>query len=383
KMSKSKGNGIDPIVMIQGGTQKRFNKDFTYEGYGADAVRYTLCALTTEGQDIKLSPTRFEMGRNFINKVWNASRFVFVNLTEIDLGESEITQDELRFEDKWILSRLNAVVEEMNKALDNFKYSDLSKAIYDFTWRDYCDWYVEITKTRLRDGGRDAVVAGRVLAYVLDGILRLLHPIAPFFTEEVWKNLASFVPARGLGANPEKAPEFLMLADWPEVDEKVRNVEVETTMNRIQDVIRAIRNVRAKFNIGHKADVDAFISVVDENYAAQLNEQVDLIRSQAGAGEITIGVGLEKPHQAAAEVMEGAQLFVPLSGLMDVEVERTRIAKELEKKEKGVKGIRGKLQNQQFMAKAPQDVVEREQERLEELTRQIQELKELETSLED
>lgn len=381
KMSKSKGNGIDPIVMIQGGTQKRFKKDFTYEGYGADAVRYTLTALTTEGQDIKLSPTRFEMGRNFINKVWNASRFVLMNLASLDLDTSEVKPEELSFEDQWILSRLQAVVGEMTTALDEYKYSDMTRAIYDFTWRDYCDWYVEMVKSRMREGGRDGVVAGRVLAWVLDQILRLLHPIAPFFTEEVWKNLAAICPGRGLEADPQEASPFLMQASWPVYNKEMRQETVETTMDRVQDVVRAIRNVRAKFNMPNKAELTASISTAEADYAEQLSARVDLICSQAGASEIEVGQNLPKPSQAAAEVLEGAQVFIPLAGLMDVKVERKRVAKELANKEKALTGLNAKLQNQQFLDRAPKEIVERETARKEELNRQVQELKELEADL--
>ena len=246
KMSKSKGNGIDPIIMIEGGTQKRMGKDFKCDGYGADAVRYTLANLTTEGQDIKLNPIRFEMGRNFINKVWNASRFVMINLTEIELDNSAISMDELKFEDRWILSRLNEVIKDTTRAIENFRFIDITKAIYDFTWRDYCDWYVEMVKPRLKGNNRDALVAGRVLAWVLDNILRLLHPIAPFFTEEVWSELGKICPARGLDADCTPAGEFLILESWPTATEELRNSEIESSMNRVQDIVRAIRNIRAK-----------------------------------------------------------------------------------------------------------------------------------------
>ena len=181
KMSKSTGNGIDPLVMIQGGKQVRFGKEFEYEGYGADAVRYTLCALTTEGQDIRLSPTRFEMGRNFINKVWNASRFVLLSLQEQEGIPETLAPSALRFEDRWILSRLAAVTEDMTLALELFRFNDLATAIYDFTWRDYCDWYVELAKVQMANGSEAQQRATRrTLVRVLETILRLAHPIIPF-----------------------------------------------------------------------------------------------------------------------------------------------------------------------------------------------------------
>ncbi len=381
KMSKSRGNGIDPLVMIQGGEQERFGKTFSYEGFGSDAVRYTLCRLTTEGQDIRLSPTRFEMGRNFINKVWNASRFVFMNLAAVDLDGSGVRQDELQFEDRWILSRLTAVIHEMTETLDRFKYSDFASVIYDFTWRDYCDWYVEMVKGRLREGGRDAQVAGTVLAWALDQIVRLLHPIAPFFTEEIWSLLGQLAPRRGLTVDAPLPAEMLIRAAWPEADPALRDESVELTMRRVQDVVRAIRNIRAKFNLSPKAQVMAVVSAAEADYASQLEERRDLIGSQAGAEEVQVGCGLAKPAQAATEVLEGAQVYVPLSGLMDVEKECKRVARELAKKEKAVGGVNAKLQNQEFLAKAPKEVVARDEARKEELMRQIQELRELADSL--
>ncbi len=381
KMSKSKGNGIDPIVMIQGGTQQRLGKEFVCEGYGADAVRYTLAALTTEGQDIKLSPTRFEMGRNFINKVWNASRFVMLNLTEIELDGSEIAGAELEFEDRWILSRLNQVITDTSSAIDNFRFIDITKAIYDFTWRDYCDWYVEMVKARLKAGGRSAVVAGRVLAWVLDNLLRLLHPVAPFFTEEVWSELNKITPNRGLGANPNAAGEFLMLQSWPVVAAELRNTEIEDSMSRVQNVVRAIRNIRAKFNIPHNDRVSAVISGANNEFIESIQSCREQICLQAVADNIELGVNLQKPKLAAAEILDGAQVFVPLSGFMDVELEKKRVAKELGVKEKSLNALKAKLHNEGFIAKAPAEVVEREKERKVELTRQIQELKELAASL--
>ncbi len=382
KMSKSKGNGIDPLVMIKGGSQQRFGKEHTFEGYGADAIRYTLAALTTEGQDIKLSPTRFDMGRNFINKVWNASRFVMMNLAELELDNSEVRESELAFEDRWIISRLNEVIKDMTEAFDSFRYSDLAKAIYDFTWRDYCDWYVEMVKQRMRDGGRSAQVAGRVLATVLDNILRLLHPIAPFFTEEVWTALNGICPSRGLGADEPQAGKFLMIEKWPEVVETARDEALEKSMESVQDIVRAIRNIRAKFNIPPKDGIKAVLSGASEDFVETVSGCVELIKSQAGADEVELGVGLEKPDVSAAEILNGGQVFVSLEGFMDVELEKRRVAKELEVKEKSLAALNGKLRNEGFLAKAPEDVVAREKERKVELTRQIKELMDLAASLE-
>jgi valyl-tRNA synthetase len=381
RMSKSRDNGIDPIVMIEGGKQSRFGKEFEYEGYGADAVRYTLATLTTDGQDLKLGPQRFEMGRNFINKIWNASRFAMMNLAQVDAGAEEISADKLLFEDRWILSRLTQVTGEVSECLARYRFADYAKAIYDFIWGDYCDWYLEMVKERFREGGDSAKTAARVLAWALDRILVLLHPIAPFFTEEVWSNLGQVVPARGLGAKPAAAGKFLMLCPWAEADETLRDANAENSMKKVQDVVRAVRNIRAKFNIPPRKELPVLVSAADGETATQLENLAALIKSQAYVVDLTVGCNAEKPQQSAAEVLEGVQVYVPLSGLMDVEVEKKRIAKELEAKEKGLLGINNKLQNQEFIRKAPKEIVEREEVRKEELVRQIRELQELASSL--
>ncbi len=381
RMSKSRENGIDPLVMIQGGKQRRFGKEFSYEGYGADAVRYTLCALTTDGQDIKLAPTRFEMGRNFINKMWNASRFVLIRLAEVETGDAAIDKEALSFADRWILSRLNNVVAETSRQLENYRFHEYAKTLYEFAWGDFCDWYLELVKPRLSQGGSDAEVPARVLAWVLDQLLRLLHPVTPFFSEEVWSLLAAAVPQRGLGV-PKEAEPRLIRAAWPVADAETWNApEIEQQMARAIDVIRAIRNIRAKFNLPPKSPLSVTVSAASQEYADSLCLLSDMIKDQARLDGLEIGAELPKPAQAASEVMAGMQVYAPLAALMDVEVERKRIDKELAKKEQGLTGINRKLSNFEFVSKAPKEVVEREEARKAELARQIKELQELRDSL--
>ncbi len=382
RMSKSRENGIDPVVMIKGGKQKRFGKEFAYEGYGADAVRYTLCTLTTDGQDIKLAPTRFEMGRNFINKMWNASRFVLIRLADVPANAGAVDPEKLSKADRWILSRLSAVVAETDRQIESYRFHDYAKTMYEFAWGDFCDWYVELAKPALNAGGETAETTGRVLAWVLDNIMRLLHPVAPFFTEEVWRMIAEVVPERGLGA-PEKAAPMLVRAPWPDTRdaEQWQDETVERDMARAMDVIRSIRNIRAKFNLPPKAPLPVSVSTVDSEYAESLAPLHEMIVVQAGLERLDIGVELPKPHQAASEVLPGAQVYAPLASLMNVEVERNRIEKDLAKKSQGLNTLNLKLHNFEFLDKAPKDVVEREKARLEELSRQIRELTELRDSL--
>jgi valyl-tRNA synthetase len=374
-MSKSKGNGIDPLIMIGGGKQPRFGKEVEFPAYGADAVRYTLCALTTEGQDVKLAPTRFEQGRNFINKVWNVSRFVMMNVSGCEMSSHSITPAQLGFADRWILSRLQAVTEQMNAAFDRFAFSELATTLYDFIWRDYCDWYVEMVKPSFRQNSAEADISRRVLVFALDGILRLLHPIAPFFTEEAWSLLRGVAPLRGIG-EPTAPTEFVMLTTYPESAPEFRNKQIEITMNEVQEIVRATRNIRTKFKAPEKQTVDLYLSGNDEAYLASIADCHEIIKSRAGVGEIVAGVNLPKPPVSAAEALAGAQIFVPLSGFMNVEVERARVAKDLEKKEKSLHAVNLKLRDNAFLEGAPEKVVAAERARAADLTDQIYKLRE-------
>lgn len=380
RMSKSRENGIDPLVMIKGGKQRRFGKEFAYEGYGADAVRYTLCTLTTDGQDIRLAPTRFEMGRNFINKMWNASRFVLIRLAGVAGGDGPVDDGALSFADRWMLSRLSSAIDDATRQIGDYRFHEYTRTLYEFAWGDFCDWYLELVKPRLNLGGREAETPARVLAWVLDNLLRLLHPVTPFFSEEVWSLLAKAVPARGLGA-PEKAAPLLVRAPWPEADAGRRDRDAEERMGRAMDVIRAIRNIRAKFNIPPKATLSAVVSAGDPGHADSLSPLADMIKSQAGVEALDIGVDLPKPAQAAAEIMAGMRVYAPLAGLMNVEVEQKRIERDLAKKMDSLRNLNRKLCNFEFVSKAPGEVVAREEARKGELARQIRELTELRDSL--
>ncbi|MFH0910563.1 MAG: valine--tRNA ligase [Planctomycetota bacterium] len=367
KMSKSLGNGIDPLEMI--------------EAYGADAVRFTLTALTTEGQDIRLAPTRFELGRNFINKFWNASRFALMKLSEVEGGDEALPEEALAFEDRWILDRLAAASEAATAALEGFKYSELATVLREFTWHDLCDWYLEIVKDRLASSGETSRVAGRVLAAVLDVLLRLLHPILPFVTEEIWHLLARVAERRGLEARPAPARPDLIRAPWPRGLSGFRNAPVEGAMRLTQDVIRSIRNLRSKFNIPPRAEIAVLVSAADEAVRDAIADRLDLVRRLSGAGSVEVGVGLPKPAQAASEVMERLHVYVPLSGLMDFDLERRRLLKEREKKEAFLAKSTEKLRNAEYLKKAKPDVIERERALKTDLETQIAKLDELLASL--
>ncbi|MDR1535276.1 MAG: valine--tRNA ligase [Planctomycetota bacterium] len=383
RMSKTKENGIDPLVMIQGGKQRRFGKEYAYDSYGADSVRYTLCTLTTDGQDIKLAPSRFEMGRNFINKMWNASRFVLIRLSETPAGGDMPKASDLSLADRWILSRLAACVAGASGQLEAFRFHEYARTVYEFAWGDFCDWYLEMAKPYLNQGGPAAGVTAGILAWTLDNILRVLHPATPFFTEEVWRLLAEVAPARGL-EDIRPAEPLLIRASWPDCEaaSRWRDPAIERDMDRAMNIVRAVRNIRAKFNLPPKLRLAVLVSAAKADYLESVVPLGMMIRDQAGVESLDFGVNLEKPRQTATEIIDGAQVYAPLSGLMNVEVERLRIEKELSKRLRGRDDLNRKLHNLEFLGKAPAEVVEREKARLGELMRQAGELTELRDSLE-
>ena len=362
KMSKSLGNGIDPITMIAGGVQEYLGQSYQCDGFGADAVRYSLVMLSTEGQDLKLSPTRFEMGRNFANKVWNAARFALINLDETpdDAEMGPVTA----LEDRWILSRLEATRQAVTDALEAFHFNDAGRALYEFTWRDFCDWYVELAKPRMRDALAGDPVR-HVLAHVLDSALRMLHPFLPFLTEEVWQKLRAVVEARRLDwPGDAEWPEAVLIADWPAEEPERRDEEAEAVMALLQDLVRGVRNIRAKMNVPDRKPLRAVVSLENEDAAERLRVSDRMLRDLANIEDVEIGVALEKPEGSAVEVVGQTQLFVPLRDLIDLDEERKRLTREIDKAAQYRDAVARKLDNPNFAARAPAEVVQRERERL-------------------
>ncbi|MGQ3684011.1 MAG: valine--tRNA ligase [Candidatus Loosdrechtia sp.] len=361
KMSKSLGNGIDPLVMI--------------DRYGADAVRFSLIILTTEGQDLKLSESKFEMGRNFTNKLWNAARFIIMNITEESPAETRTEPSEYQFEDKWILNRLHATIEACTAYLEQFKFSDAAMKIYDFTWHSFCDWYLEIVKPRLYKpvNPEDKKTAQTVLAIVFNRILRLLHPFVPFITEELWQNVKKAVLENNIDIQEDIQGESIMCSAWPEIA-KPYDDHIENEMAVLQDVIRAIRNIRSKMNIMEKQQLNAVISV-SGNGGLSLKEHADLLKQMANLKQVEIGKDLTKPDNAASEVIGNVQAFVPLAGIIDPKIEEERQSKHLKQLEEYLLITRRKLENKNFLTKAPADIVTMEQNRERELLEQIQKIK--------
>ncbi|MFO0795430.1 MAG: valine--tRNA ligase, partial [Candidatus Brocadiaceae bacterium] len=362
KMSKSLGNGIDPLLMI--------------ERYGADAVRFSIIILTTEGQDVKLSESKFEMGRNFTNKLWNAARFIMMNLEDEHKKYVAIEPENYQFEDKWILSCLNATIDSCAASLEQFKFNDAAMKIYDFFWHSFCDWYLEIVKARLYEpvSPVDKKVAQTVLARVFNQILHLLHPFVPFITEELWQNLRDVVSENSIHIQDEMYAESLMLESWPKVDKRYEFQSVEGAMVVVQDVIRAVRNIRSKMNIKDKQKLNGVISVSADG-KHDLNPHAHLIRRMANLECLEIGRDLPRPPNSASEVIGEVQAFVPLEGIIDPNAEKDRQLKHLQQLEEHLQIVRKKLENKNFVARAPAQVVTMEQHREKELLEQIQKVK--------
>ena len=337
KMSKSLGNGIDPLEMA--------------EKYGADALRFNLITGNSPGNDTRFYTEKCEAMRNFANKIWNASRFVMMNLT-IDRYELPAA-DKLEREDKWVLSKLNRLVKEVTENLDSFEIGVASAKVYDFIWDTYCDWYIELTKTRLNGTDEAAkLTAQNVLCYVLVTLLKLLHPFMPFITEEIYQALPKC----------DGASDILMMAQWPEYTEALNFPAEENAMEAVMDLIRAIRARRAEMNVppSKKAEL-RIVTGQPEAYRQGLH----FIQRLAYASNVTF------PETAPADVTglvsivtHDATAYLPLSELVDLAAERERIAKELEKAKNGLRITEGKLSNEKFVAHAPENVVNAEREKV-------------------
>ncbi|MDR4504687.1 MAG: valine--tRNA ligase [Candidatus Scalindua sp.] len=377
KMSKSLGNGIDPLLMI--------------DQYGADAVRISLIMLTVEGQDIKLHENRFEMGRNFINKVWNAARFVMMNLTFDEPLAVKIEQEDYEFEDVWILNRLSLVTAACTSALEKYRFNEAIKSLYEFIWNEFCDWYLEIVKPRLYNSAdaKSRIVALKTLTHVLDNILRFLHPFAPFFTEEIWQGVKSLVGKNGLIATESMANESLIISPWPDsnlsisvqdsvsLSEGVKIHNVTETMLLLQNLIRAIRNIRCNMEIPSKQPLKMLISVPDNEMKDRLDKHHVFLSQMANLEEIDIGINRKKPDSAASEVVENIQIFVPLKGLINPEAERKKQLDHSKKLQSHLTIVRKKLLNKNFIKNAPLHIVNAEKEKEAELLGQIEKVKDI------
>jgi valyl-tRNA synthetase len=347
KMSKSKGNGIDPIVMISGGAQKYLGKDYACPGYGADAMRYTLLDMTTEGQDLKLSPAKFETGRNFANKVWNAGRFLLSNLAERPLSAppspEAVAALLLGFPEQWILDRLATVSADCTTALEAFRYNDYANGAYRFFRDDLCDWYLEWAKRRFKAGGEQAAMAAQVLAFAFDRVLRLLHPGMPFITEQLWQYLQEVTGGKAWAT-------YLMVSRWPEPVAAHRRAGAAERMARLQALVTAVRNVR---NLVGLADGVALAAVVVAPDAAAIEPDREFLCDRGNLSALTVAAEAAKPPQSVTTVVGSGKVHIPLSGLCDLGKLKEQLTKRAATLEKSISGKEGRLGNADYVARAP------------------------------
>lgn len=337
KMSKSLGNGIDPLEVI--------------DKYGADALRFTLANGNSPGNDMRYSDKKVEASRNFANKLWNAARFILMNL---DGSEQAELPEELALEDKWVLSLYNDLVREVTDNLERFELGIAVQKLYDFIWDVFCDWYIELAKIRLQKGGEPAQCVKRVLIYVMSNVLKLLHPFMPFVTEEIWQSL----PHEG---------ESIMVSAWPQYSESLCFAAEEEQMNMIMDAVRAIRNRRAEMNVPHSKKAKIYIST---SHVDTFKLSVEFMQKLAGASEVEVEDGIEIDG-AVCIVTDAAKIYIPMGDLVDFEAERARLNKELASAQKQLDGINAKLSNENFVSKAPSQVVDAQREAARKLNEKI------------
>ena len=326
KMSKSLGNGIDPLEII--------------EKFGADALRFTLATGNSPGNDMRFSDEKVESSRNFANKIWNASRFILMNIDGHDV-KNELPAN-LAMEDRWIIDSFNRVTKEITENLEHFELGIAVQKLYDFLWDEFCDWYIEIAKIRLNSDDRETAQGVRqVLVWVMSGTLKLLHPFMPYITEEIWQTL----PHEG---------ESIMVSRWPQYEESHCFPQAAENMRSIMEAVRAVRNRRSEMNVPPSRKTHLYIAAGD---AAMFEEGREIIKKLAYATEVEIGADYQLDG-AATIVTANAKLYIPMSELVDKKAELERLTKELESAQKQYQNAQEKLANEKFMSKAPANVVE-------------------------
>jgi len=342
KMSKSKGNVIDPLIMM--------------EKYGTDAFRFTLAAFAAQGRDIKLSEDRIEGYRNFANKIWNAFRFAMMNLEDFKdtVSASGLASLNIQLSDRWILSRLQKTIADTRKGLAEYKFNEAAGAIYQFFWHELCDWYIELIKSRLGASSDDRKTAQSVLVYVLENSLRLLHPFMPFITEELWQKL----PHKG---------ESIMTSEYPVFNEGLINEEIEREMGIVMEVSRGIRNIRSEMNISPAKKLDAVLRTENERKLLTIQKQNLYISELARLQSLNVIKDGKEPKLSAAAVVDDMEIFVLLEGVIDIHEEKNRLNRELKKINGDITFLNKRLSNEDFISRAPKEVIEKDKEKYETL----------------
>ncbi|MBT2754569.1 valine--tRNA ligase [Mesobacillus foraminis] len=333
KMSKSLGNGVDPMDVI--------------DKYGADSLRYFLSTGSSPGQDLRFSIEKVEATWNFANKIWNASRFALMNMNGLKYEEIDLS-GEKSVADKWILTRLNETIETVTRLSDRYEFGEVGRVLYNFIWDDFCDWYIEMAKLPLYGEDEAAKRTTRsILAYVLDHTMRLLHPFMPFITEEIWQNLPH-------------AGESITVAQWPKVDESLTDEAAAAEMKLLVEIIRSVRNIRAEVNTPLSKKINMFLKAKDENILESVEKNRAYIERFCNPEQLEMGLAVEAPEKAMTAVVTGIEIILPLEGLINIEEEIARLEKEREKLNKEVERVQKKLSNEGFVKKAPEKVIEEE-----------------------
>jgi valyl-tRNA synthetase len=335
KMSKSRGNVIDPLIVI--------------DKYGADAFRFTLAALAAQGRDIRLSEERIEGYRHFCNKLWNASRFILKNTEGFDYVATDRPNLKLDLADRWIVSRMNQLITSVTEALEAYKFNEAAQSLYQFIWHEFCDWYLEMAKARIQaNADPEGIRSGRhLLLQGLGTVLRMLHPFTPFVTEELWQHL------------PQRQSS-IMVALWPEPETTVIDQEAVEAMESLMEVIRAVRNLRAEMNIPYSREIDLWVKTEDEVQIKQMEWAAGYIHSLARVGHLQVGPHGRSSEGCISSVVKGMELFVPLRGVIDPEEQRARLDQELKKVDKELERISRRLASMDFLERAPAEIVSKE-----------------------
>ncbi|MEX0748143.1 MAG: class I tRNA ligase family protein, partial [Rhodothermales bacterium] len=354
-MSKSLGNGIDPLDMI--------------DQYGADAVRFSLTILCAQGQDIKLDPAKFEMGRNFANKIWNAFNVFGQFMEDGKDYRRRRSFDELELVEKWILHRLNSTVVAVDEAISRYRLNEAASLVYELFWKDYCDWYLELIKPPFGEALDEDKIALAVEVY--EKMVQLLHPFMPFITEDLWWQL-----------RPRGEREACIVSKWPEKNGSEMDEEAGSVFGLVQDMVSGIRNIKNEYNVAVTKEIGAIVNLPEDAgaLAEALSSHEEYFSRLARVTDLTVGSAIDKPKASASYVVGRTEVFVPLAGMIDLDVERERLLKEIGQKKDFLGTVQRKLQNVQFTSKAPADVVARERQKESDA---LEELHRLTANLED
>ncbi|MFQ6067606.1 MAG: class I tRNA ligase family protein, partial [bacterium] len=332
---KSKGNVVDPLKMM--------------EKYGTDAFRFSLVAPKTDSPYLRFSENRLRGCRNFANKIWNASRFTLMNLTDFTPEGRIDDLESLKLCDKWILGRFFSLVNDVTQHLDHYRFSEAANSLYQFFWGEFCDWYIELVKPRLlgKEGKFSRYTAQWILHYVLRGTLKLLHPFMPFITEDIYQRL------------PRTREQSIMISDWP-VTKKKADSEVEEKMNLLMQIIQEARTVRSEMRIAPQKRIDLYLKSPNQKKLNFLRENRSLIVNLVRTEKLTIGEKIAKPSGSISSLVDDIDIFIPLEPLIDANKERKRLKKNLETIEKELRDLEKKLLSQDFLRKAPPEIVRKE-----------------------